>query len=94
VTEAIQEPLEAIINAVRAVLAETPPELSSDIIDKGMVMTGGGSMLRRISELLTELTGVPCYVADQPAHCVAIGTGLALEHLDVLRDSLSGDDLH
>lgn len=94
ITEAIQEPLEAIINAVRAVLAETPPELSSDIIDKGMVMTGGGSMLRRINELLTELTGVPCYVADQPAHCVAIGTGLALEHLDILRDSLSGDDVH
>lgn len=91
VTEAIQEPLEAIINAVRAVLAETPPELSSDIIDKGMVMTGGGSMLRRVNELLTELTGVPCYVADQPAHCVAIGTGVALEYLDILRDSLSGD---
>jgi rod shape-determining protein MreB len=91
ITEAIQEPLEAIINAVRAVLAETPPELSSDIIDKGMVMTGGGSMLRRINELLTEVTGVPCYVADQPAHCVAIGTGLALENIDILRDSLSGD---
>jgi rod shape-determining protein MreB len=91
ITDAIQEPLEAIINAVRAVLAETPPELSSDIIDKGMVMTGGGAMLRRINELLTEVTGVPCYVAEQPAHCVAIGTGLALEHLDVLRDSLSGD---
>lgn len=91
ITDAIQEPLEAIINAVRAVLAETPPELSSDIIDKGMVMTGGGAMLRRINELLTEVTGVPCYVAEQPAHCVAIGTGLALEHLDVLRDSLSGE---
>jgi rod shape-determining protein MreB len=91
VTDAIQEPLEAIINAVRAVLAETPPELSSDIIDKGMVMTGGGAMLRRVNELLTEVTGVPCYVAEQPAHCVAIGTGLALEHLDVLRDSLSGN---
>ncbi len=93
VTEALQEPLEAIVQAVRAVLAETPPELSSDIIDKGMVMTGGGAMLRRINELMTEVTGVPCYIADQPAHCVAIGTGLALEHLDVLRDSLSGDDL-
>jgi rod shape-determining protein MreB len=93
ITEAIQEPLEAIVNAVRAVLVETPPELSSDIIDKGMVMTGGGSMLRRINELLTEVTGVPCYVADQPASCVAIGTGLALENLDILRDSLSGPDI-
>jgi rod shape-determining protein MreB len=94
ITEAIQEPLEAIVNAVRAVLVETPPELSSDIIDKGMVMTGGGAMLRRVNELLTEVTGVPCYVADQPASCVAIGTGLALEHLAILRDSLSGDDLN
>jgi len=94
ITEALQEPLEAIVNAVRAVLVETPPELSSDIIDKGMVMTGGGSMLRRVNELLTEVTGVPCYVADQPASCVAIGTGLALENLDILRDSLSGDDLN
>ena len=93
ITDAIQEPLEAIISAVRAVLVETPPELSSDIIDKGMVMTGGGSMLRRINELMTEVTGVPCYVADQPANCVAIGTGLALEHLDKLKDSLSGDEL-
>lgn len=94
ITDAIQEPLDAIINAVRAVLVETPPELASDIIDKGMVMTGGGSMLRRINELLTEVTGVPCYVADQPANCVAIGTGLALENLAILKDSLSGDDLH
>lgn len=93
ITDAIQEPLEAIISAVRAVLVETPPELASDIIDKGMVMTGGGSMLRRINELMTEVTGVPCYVADQPANCVAIGTGLALEHLETLKDSLSGDEL-
>jgi rod shape-determining protein MreB and related proteins len=93
-TEAIQEPLESVVNATRMVLSETPPELSSDIIDKGMIMTGGGSMLRRINELLTEVTGVPCYVADQPANCVAIGTGLALEHIDILRDSLSGDDLN
>ncbi len=92
ITEAIQDPLDAIINAVRAVLVETPPELSSDIIDRGMVMTGGGSMLRRINELLTEVTGVPCYVADQPANCVAIGTGLALENFEILRDSLIGDD--
>ncbi|MBC8163066.1 MAG: rod shape-determining protein [Roseiflexaceae bacterium] len=94
ITEALQEPLEAVVNATRVVLAETPPELSSDIIDKGMIMTGGGSMLRRINELLTEVTGVPCYVADQPANCVAIGTGLALEYRDILHDSLSGDDLN
>ncbi len=93
ITESIQEPLEAVVQATRDVLAQTPPELASDIIDKGMIMTGGGSMLRRINELLTEVTGVPCYVADQPANCVAIGTGVALENIDILRDSLSGDDL-
>ena len=88
VTDAITEPLEAIIGAVRAVLEDTPPELSSDIIDKGMILTGGGSMLRHLPDLLTEVTGVPCYVADDPLSCVAIGTGLALEHMDILRDSL------
>ncbi len=86
--EAISEPLEAIIGAVRAVLEETPPELSSDIIDKGMILTGGGALLRNLSELLSEVTGVPCYVADDPLTCVAIGTGLAIEYFDVIRDSL------
>lgn len=86
--EAISEPLEAIIGTVRAVLEETPPELSSDIIDKGMILTGGGALLRNLSELLSEVTGVPCYVADDPLTCVAIGTGLALEYFDVIRDSL------
>ncbi len=88
ISDAITEPLEAIIGAVRAVLEETPPELSSDIIDKGMILTGGGALLRNLPELLTEVTGVPCYVADDPLSCVAIGTGLALEHMDILRDSL------
>ncbi|MCL5257151.1 MAG: rod shape-determining protein [Chloroflexi bacterium] len=91
ITECIEEPLQAIVGAVKAVLENTPPELSSDIIDKGMVMTGGGSMLRHISDLLTEVTGVPAYVADHPLTCVAHGTGIALEHLDILRDSLSED---
>ncbi len=88
IAEAITEPLEAIIGAVRAVLEETPPELSSDIIDKGMILTGGGALLRGLPELLTEVTGVPCFVADDPLSCVAVGTGLALEYFDVLRDSL------
>jgi len=88
VTDAITEPLEAIIGAVRAVLEETPPELSSDIIDKGMILTGGGALLRHLPDLLMEVTGVPCYVADDPLSCVAVGTGLALEHMDILRDSL------
>jgi rod shape-determining protein MreB len=91
VVEAISEPLEAIVGAVRTVLERTPPELASDIIDRGMIMTGGGSLLRHIDELMTQVTGIPCYVADNPLECVAIGTGIALERLDVLRDSLSDE---
>jgi len=89
VTEAITEPLQQIIEAVRAVLVETPPELASDIMDRGIVMAGGTSQLRQLDRLLTQATGVPCYVADHPLQCTAIGTGLALQNLDLLRDSLS-----
>ncbi len=89
VVEAILEPLEQIVMAVRAVLEQTPPELASDIIDKGMVMTGGGSLLRHINDLLAQVTNVPCYVADNPITCVAVGTGLALEHLDLIKESLA-----
>ncbi|HET9497867.1 MAG TPA: rod shape-determining protein, partial [Candidatus Limnocylindria bacterium] len=64
ITEAIEQPLQQIISAVRSVLEQTPPELASDIIDKGMVMTGGGSLLRNIDRLLTQVTGVPCHVAE------------------------------
>jgi rod shape-determining protein MreB and related proteins len=66
VAEALQEPLAAIVNVIRAVLAKTPPELSSDIIDRGMALTGGGALLREIDTMLTQETGVPAYVADNP----------------------------
>jgi rod shape-determining protein MreB and related proteins len=88
VTEALEAPLQQIVAAVRAVLEETPPELSSDIIDKGMVMSGGGSLLRNIDKLLTQVTGVPCHVAENALVCVALGTGLALEHFDFFKKSL------
>ena len=88
VMEAIEAPLQQLVAAVRLVLEQTPPELSSDIIDKGMVMSGGGSMLRNIDKLLTQVTGVPCHVAENPLNCVAIGTGLALEHFEFFRKSL------
>ena len=88
VTEAIEAPLAQIITAVRNVLEQTPPELSSDIIDKGMVMTGGGSLLRNIDVLLTQVTGIPCHVADNALNSVAVGTGMALEHFDQFRRSL------
>jgi rod shape-determining protein MreB len=86
--EAMEQPLQQIVAAVRNVLEETPPELSSDIIDKGMVMSGGGSLLRNIDKLLTQVTGVPCHVAENALICVALGTGLALEHFDFFKKSL------
>lgn len=84
VAEAISEPLAAVINVVRAVLAKTPPELSSDIIDRGMALTGGGALLREIDTLLTEEAGVPAYVADNPIACTALGAGKALAELPIL----------
>ncbi len=88
IMEAIEAPLQQLVSAVRTVLEQTPPELSSDIIDKGMVMSGGGSLLRNIDKLLTQVTGVPCHVAENALNCVALGTGLALEHFDFFKKSL------
>jgi rod shape-determining protein MreB len=88
VMEALEQPLQQVVASVRQVLEETPPELSSDIIDKGMVMSGGGALLRNIDKLLTQVTGVPCHVAENALNCVALGTGLALEHFDFFRKSL------
>ncbi len=88
VTEAIAEPLAAIVGVVKAVLEKTPPELASDIIDRGMVLVGGGALLRNIDRLLTQETGVPCYVADNPMSCVAIGAGKALENYHILKRTL------
>jgi rod shape-determining protein MreB len=88
VTEAMQNEVDKIILAVRNVLEKTPPELSSDIIDRGMVMTGGGSLLRNLDRLLTKATGIPCHVADDALYCVAKGTGIALENLDDYKRSV------
>jgi rod shape-determining protein MreB len=88
ITEAMEPVLQQIVNAVKGVLEETPPELASDVIDKGMVLSGGGALLRNMDKLLTQVTGVACYVAENPLYCVAKGTGLALEHLDFFKRSL------
>lgn len=85
VVEALAEPLQAIANVVKNVLAETPPELASDIIDRGIVLTGGGALLRGIDRYLTQQTGVPCYPADNPMIAVAVGTGRALDDEALLR---------
>lgn len=88
VTEALTEPLSAVVSVIKGVLEKTPPELSSDIIDRGMVLVGGGAMLRKIDELITHETGVPAYVADAPIACVSLGAGRALEQYDILRRSV------
>jgi rod shape-determining protein MreB len=88
VVDALNEPLAAIINVIRAVLAKTPPELSSDIIDRGMVLAGGVALLREIDTLLTRETGVPAYVADNPIACTALGAGKALAELPILQRSI------
>ncbi len=89
VYEAIKPILLRIIEAAKGVLEETPPELASDIIDKGIVMSGGTSMLRNFDKLMTAETGVPCHVAEDPLLCVARGTGVALENIDLYKRSIT-----
>ncbi len=89
VTEAIAQPLGKVIEMIKRVLEEVPPELSSDIIDKGIVMTGGTAQLRNLDRLITEQTNVPAYVAEEPMLCVVKGTGVVLENLDLYKRSLS-----
>ena len=88
VCQAIQDPLQGILGAIRSVLERTPPELASDVIDRGIVLAGGTSMLRNIDRLITQEIGIPCYIADNPMDCVAIGAGIALDHLDLIKRAL------
>lgn len=92
ITQAISDPLNTIVSAVKTVLERTPPELAADVIDQGVVLTGGGSLLRNLDQLLTQETGVNCQVADEPMNCVALGAGLALEHLDDIRRNLPTEE--
>src|SRR5581483_11235955 len=92
ITLAIQDNLAVIVQAVRSVLERTPPELASDVIDHGIVLTGGGAMLRHLDELITQESGVPCMVAERPQECVAIGAGIALEYLDIIKRNLPTEE--
>jgi rod shape-determining protein MreB len=85
---AIDEELREIVKAVKAVLQDTPPELASDIIDKGMVLTGGSALLRNLDRYISQSVGVPCFVAEDPLLCVAKGTGIALDNLDSYKKSI------
>ncbi len=88
IVKAIAAPLRDMIRAIRDVLQETPPELAADIIDQGIIMTGGSSLLRNLPELVFRRTGVKAVLADEPLLCVAKGTGIALEHLDMYKKSM------
>lgn len=88
VVEALQHELEVLISAIKQVLYETPPELSADVMDKGIIMSGGSSMLRNLDQLVAQATGVPTYLAEEPLLCVAKGTGIALENLDSYKRSI------
>ncbi len=91
VFEALQDPLQTILAGIRRVLEKTPPELSSDISEKGLVMTGGGSLMRGLDKLISQETGVPAIRAENTISCVAIGTGLALENIGQLGKTLKSD---
>ena len=87
-TEAITPILHQIVVAVKSVLEDTPPELAADIIDKGIVMAGGTSLLKNFDKLMTSMTGVVCHVAEEPLLCVVRGTGVALENIELYRRSV------
>ncbi|BAS28619.1 rod shape-determining protein MreB [Limnochorda pilosa] len=84
IREAMSEPVAAIVEAVRQTLERTPPELSADIMEKGIVMAGGGALLRGIDRLIAEETQMPVHLTEDPLSAVAVGTGIALEHFDLL----------
>lgn len=88
VVDAITDDLDGIIETTKEVLHNTPPELAADIIDKGIIMSGGSSLLRNIDQLISKATGVPAYVADDALYCVAKGTGIALENLEAYKRSI------
>ncbi|MEK7552129.1 MAG: rod shape-determining protein [Patescibacteria group bacterium] len=88
IVKAIHHELKEIVKAIKDVFQDTPPELASDIIDRGIIMTGGTSQLRNLPELIYRRTGVKAVLADNPIYCVARGTGIALEHLDVYKKSI------
>ncbi|MGB6064183.1 MAG: rod shape-determining protein [Desulfomonilaceae bacterium] len=88
VSEAIAEPVRAIVETVKTALEQTPPELAADIVDNGIVLTGGGSLLKNLDELIRRETGLPVIVADDPLSTVVIGSGLVFEHFDLLKEVL------
>ena len=91
IREALADPLSMVLDAIRTTLEKTPPELSADIIDHGITLTGGGALLRGLDRLIEKETGMPVHIAESPLDCVAMGTGRVLDDIDRLRDLLADD---
>ena len=92
IREALHDAVTLVMDAIRTTLERTPPELSADVIDKGIMLTGGGALLRGLDKLVEEQTGIPVFVAERPLDCVADGTGVVLEDIDRLREVLTDND--
>jgi len=85
ISESLKESIAAIIDGVKKTLEKTPPELSADVMERGIVLTGGGALLRNLDKVISDETKMPVFIAENPLDCVAIGTGKALEHIDLIR---------
>lgn len=92
IRSALEDPLSQVLDAIRLTLERTPPELSADIIDQGITLTGGGALLRGLDKLIHDETGMPVKIAENPLDCVATGAGMVLDNIDTLTDVLSEDD--
>ena len=92
VTHALQDHLAVVVQTVRRVLEQTPPELASDVIDRGIVLTGGGALLRRLDELIRHETGVPVHLAEEPLTCISRGAGQALDYIEVIERALPTEE--
>jgi rod shape-determining protein MreB and related proteins len=88
IAEATTEPMQEVIHTIKVMLRDTPPELSADIMDKGMIISGGGALLRNMDQLVAQSIGVPCFIADDPLTCVARGAGVVLDSLDIYKQSV------
>jgi rod shape-determining protein MreB len=88
VAEALREPVNAVIDAIRFTLEKTPPELASDVMDRGIMLTGGGALLKGLDKLISRETGISAYIAENPLDCVALGAGKALENIGLLKKLL------
>ncbi len=88
ITDALRDPLSEMLQGIKLVLQDTPPELAADVIDKGIVIAGGGALMKNMDQLISQAVHVPCYIADDPLVCVVKGAGAALENLGVYKRSI------